>query len=211
LDFDPKSESQLDSLDDDELIEYISTARDAGHQDHMRTGLAIFVYRRYDQVVNRIRIKVESDEDVEDLAMQVMTDVMTAKFDGSHVGEAVNLITTVTKRRIADFYSSRKPREAPLPTPGGDEGEFGPEPDTGEDFTRAVETADIVSSAIAELSETHALVVRLNLTGLPAEQVAERVNRAHPGISNPMTAPNVHQIANRFRDRISRVLEESER
>lgn len=208
MDFDPKSDNQLSKLDDDELIEHISAARDAGNQGQMRKGLGIFVFRRRGQVLNRIRIKVESDEDAEDLAMRVMTDVMTAKFDGSHTGEAVNLITTVTKRRIADFYESRKGKQVPLPNEGNDEYE-GPEIDDGEDFTRWFELAEIVSQAITDLSETHGAVVRLTLEGFQAQEVADRVNLDQPS-DTPMTAPNVHQIAKRFRDRISGVLEESE-
>lgn len=211
MDFDPQSESELASLDDDAIIDHISAARDAGDQDQMRAALGIFVFRRYDQVVNRIRIKVDADEDVEDLAMRVMTDVMAARFDGRHVGEAVNLINTITKRRIADFYERRRAENhVPLPVAGDTDEYLGPELDSGEDFTGALALAEIVTEAIDDLSEAHALVVRLSLTGLDAKQVAAKVNEAIPD-GKPMTDTNVHQISKRFRDRIGRVLEESER
>ncbi len=209
MDFDPKSDYELSSLDDDELIDYISAARNTGHQGQMRTGLGIFVFRRHSQIVNRIRLKVDADEDIEDLAMRVMADVLSAKFDGHHAGEMVNLITTITKRRIADFHESRsKRREVPLPT--GDDDDNGPEIQSDEDFTGEIALTEIVTDAIDALSESHSMVVQLSLTGLPATAVAEKVNRALPN-SPSMTDANVHQITKRFRDRISRVLEESEK
>lgn len=212
MDFDPKSETQLDSLDDDELIDHISAARNAGNHEQMRSGLAVFVWRRHDQIVNRIRLKVDSDHDVEDLAMQVISDVMAVKFKGEHAGELVNLITTVTKRRIADFYDRRdkRGRDVPLPDAGSEDEQTSPEIDDGEDFTKKVELAEIVTRAIDELSDSHALVVRLSLASLPAEEVAAKVNGALE-LDKPMTGPNVHQINKRFRDRIAGVLEESER
>lgn len=212
MEFDPKSENQLGLLDDDDLIEYISAARDAGQQDQMRTGLGIFVFRRRSQIVNRIRLKVDSDHDIEDLTMRVITDVMAARFDGTYTGEMVNLINTVTQRRIADFCERRsRIDEVPLPGTGGDDESRGPEPDSGEDFPGEVEMVEIITNAIDGLSESHALVVRLSLTGLPGASVAERVNHLLPGSKNPMTEANVHQIMKRFRGRIEGVLEESER
>lgn len=211
MDFDPKSENQLDSLDDDELIDHISSARDAGDPDQMRLGLGVFVYRRRDQIANRIRLKVDSDHDVEDLTMQVIAGVLAARFDGRHAGEAANLISTVIKRRIADFYEGRaKAKLEPLPGHGSDDERAGTELTTGEDFTGHVALARIVTEAIDGLSEPHALVANLSMTGLPADRVADRVNEALSP-DPPMTAANVHQIMKRFRDRISRVLEESGR
>lgn len=210
MDFDPKSENQLGSLDDDELIDHISAARNAGNHDQMRSALGVFVFRRYDQIVNRIRLKVDSDEDVEDLAMRVISDVLAAKFDGQHVGEAVNLISTVIKRRIADFYEGfDKHRNIPLPDETDEENST-PQLGKDEEFTRELELTEIVLEAIGGLSESHAMVVRLSFTGLPAEDVATRVNGAL-ALDKPMTGPNVHQITKRFRDRVSGVLEESER
>jgi DNA-directed RNA polymerase specialized sigma24 family protein len=210
LDFDPKSENQLGSLNDDELIDHICAARDAGNQAQMQLALGVFAYRRYDQIVNRIRLKVDSDHDVEDLAMQVIAGVLAARFDGHHAGEAANLISTVIKRRIADFYESRN--KATLETlPGADEDDFRPElVDPDQDFTGYVETAAIVSETIDGLSDAHSLVVRLSMKEFPAEEVAEQVNLTLSP-EPPMTAPNVHQIMKRFRDKVSGVLEESER
>lgn len=210
MDFHPKSESELASFEDDAIIEYISAARDSGDQEQMRTALGIFVFRRYDQIVNRIRLKVDSDQDVEDLTMRVISDVMTAKFEGEHVGEAVNLMTTIVKRRIADFYESRNKRqETPLPG-NADEDQPTPELSTGEDFTRGLELAEITREAVNELSGSHSMVVQLSLTGLRAEEVASRVNESLI-LEKPMTGPNVHQITKRFRDKITGILQESER
>ncbi|MGB0121207.1 MAG: hypothetical protein WBP55_09680, partial [Solirubrobacterales bacterium] len=106
--FQPKGEFALDRLTDDEIIEYISNARDAGETAFMRSALGVLAYRRLDMVRAKIALKVGDDSDIEDIAMQVMTNAIEAKFEGGHMGEFVNLINRAIQFRIADFYGAKK-------------------------------------------------------------------------------------------------------
>ena len=70
-------------------------------------------YRRYDDVRRRILIKVPY-EDADDVASEVFISALKSAFDGNSVGEFVNWLQTITKRRVAEYHRAR-PDEPDLP------------------------------------------------------------------------------------------------
>lgn len=208
MDFRARSESDLASLNDDDLIDHISQAREAADVAQMRAGIGVLTFRRIDMVRAKIQLKVDKDEDVEDLTMTVLTNALTARFEGEHMGEFVNMLHTITQRRIADFYSRKTLDTAPLAEENeGEDETFGERLSVdGHEDPVLVET--LIRADLGELSETHRRVVALYLDGLPADGIAERVNQALGDHDSLMTAPNVHQITKRFRDRMRLALGE---
>ena len=106
------SESELQRLSSDELIDYIREATDAGRADCAQSGLAILCYRHFDDVVRRIALRVPREE-VEDQAMIVMLAAIKSAFDGTSIGEfRVWLNRIIDRRGIADFHRDREDKPA---------------------------------------------------------------------------------------------------
>ncbi len=118
LNFRPKTENELDRLSDDQLIVEIVAARDAGDHDAARAALGVLAFRRYDDVVRRVLIKVPH-ADAEDVASEVFISAMKSAFDGTSVGEFVNWLQTITKRRIADYHRAAPEQARPAARRGG--------------------------------------------------------------------------------------------
>ena len=108
------NENELDRLDSDALIAYIREAHDAGKPDCARTALGVLVYRHFDDVVRRVRIKIPTS-DVEDVAMNAVTSAFKSAFDGTAVGQFVSWLNTIVDRRIADYHRKPRAEEVPLP------------------------------------------------------------------------------------------------
>jgi len=107
---------ELDPLPDEELIAYAVAAREAGDSDAMKEALAILVFRRFDDLVRRARLKVPADH-AEDIASQTIADAVVTKFKGESVGEFMKLVGPILSRRVADFHDkrSRSVDTSPLP------------------------------------------------------------------------------------------------
>ena len=197
-DFRALSESELDRLDDDELVAYIASAREAGDQVAERRAANVLAHAFWGTICAWVRRTVPRD-DVEDVAQEVLASLLRSSFDGKVIGQFGAFLRTITKRRIADYYRDRERRLTgdPLPSEhGGDDDVWGEEPVEG-DEAAAVELRDVVDRVLAARSETHQEVIRLygpNVAGfmdLPAGAVADRVDA--------MTPANVHQIWRRFK------------
>ena len=206
-----RSESELNRLNDEELLRYVVAARRAGRDNQANTALGIFVFRRYDDLVRHALTSAPSREDAEDLAQQAIADAVRATFNGSVPGEAYNFVFTILKRRIADFHEKRNRGGGPalpLPEDLDDEESGGRSLAIEEDFAAAVDARDVVERAKASLSAAHQRVVDLYLQAeYDAQEVAKRVNEEFPDLRKPMTDANVHQIATRFRRRLRDQLE----
>jgi len=209
--FRERSESELDRLGDEDLLRYVAAAREAGRNDAASTALAIFTFRRYEDLVRYASTSVPNEQDAEDLVQQALADVVRATFNGSVPGEAVNFVFTILKRRIADFHDKRNRGGGPpiaLPEDLDDEESGGRNLAIEEDFSDAVDTRDVVEQAKAGLSPAHQRVVDLYLGDeYDAPEAAKRVNEEFPGLKTPMTDANVHQIATRFRRKLRELLE----
>lgn len=209
------NESQLDQLSDDELISYVARARDAGNMEAARSGLCIFAFRRFDDLVRFALVRVPTKQDAEDLALQTLENVFEATFNGRLAGEATKFIFRILRRRIADFHEQRKRRgggDLPLPEERDESEGRGRDAARVDDFTDAVDVKDVVERAAARLKESHQLVVDLYiLSGFNAKETAEKVNTALPDLDRPMTDENVHQVAKRFRDALRDELDAPEK
>ncbi len=202
-DFNRLSESELQRLSSDELIDYIRKARDAGREDAVRTALAILCYRHFDDVKRRIRLRVPREQ-VEDQAMVVMLAAIRSAFDGTSIGEfRVWLNRIIARRGVADFHRDREddPGMDPLPTENvGEDDVWGEEPSESDEAGRVV-VQSVIDECLEGLSDSHRDVIELNVfEDLPAKETADRVNEAHPDLDTPMSDQNVHKIVSRFRD-----------
>lgn len=212
MNFRELNESKLDRLSDDELIRYVARAREAGNKEAARRALCVFGFRRYDDLLRFAKLRVRNDEDAEDLVQEALKDLLRATFRGELTGEAVKFLFTILSRRIADYYERRKRRgggEVQLPEERDDEQGPAPAAARTEDFTEGVEAQDVVERVLEQLNPTHRLVVEYYFrSGFSARETAEKVNSELPDLDTPMTEPNVHQIATRFRQALRRELEQ---
>jgi len=212
-DFNRLSESELDRLTSDELIEHIRDASDEGRADAAQAAIAVLCYRHFDDIKRRIGLRVPPEE-VEDQAMTVILAAIKSAFDGTSIGEfRVWLNRIIDRRGIADLHRARedKPTPGPLPTEHqGDEGIWGEEP-ADEDESGRVIVESLIEESMDGLSHAHRDVIELNVfDDVDASGTAERINEKHPDLDTPMTAANVHKIVSRFRERLTGLLEDDE-
>lgn len=205
------SESELQRLSSDELIQHIREARDAGRDDAVRAALAILCYRHFDDVKRRIKLRVPP-EHVEDQAMVVMLAAIRSAFDGTSIGEFVTWLNRIIARRgIADFHRDREddPPVGPLPTEHqGEEEVWGEEPGESDETGRVV-VQSVIDECLEGLSHPHRDVIEFNVfQDLPAKEAADRVNAKHPDLETPMSDQNVHKIVSRFRDCLTEKLQD---
>ena len=208
--FRPRSQNELEQLDDDSLIGYIVAARGAGELDAAKAGLAVLVFRRYPNVERRCRLKIPP-RDAEDVAMNAIESAIKAAFAGTSVGEFVNWLNRIVSRRIADYHKPDRPDTQPLPEENPeDEGIWGESGKTG-DPTGAVDVQSVVDQAYAELGDSHKLVVDLYVfEDRAGQEAADAVNEALPQLNPPMSDQNVQKVASRFRKQVRRLLEEAD-
>lgn len=202
----------LNRLPDEELVAYAVAAREAGEPDAMKEALAILVFRRFDDLVRRARLKVPA-ADAEDVASKTIGDAIIARFKGVSVGEFMVMVNRILSRRVADFHKKRERtiKAGPLlEEHEGDEGVHG-QPGAGvADDTELLDTQDVIDRVKAALSDVHRRVVELNVSeGYTADEVAAKVNAEHAELNPPMSVDNVHKIASRFRKDLRRALEDS--
>ena len=176
----------------------------------MQAGLAVLGVRRWGDIEARVAMKVPK-QDIEDVTSQALTGAFTSAFEGESMGEFVNLLHTITDRRIADYHRKHENRPKLVPLPGEheeDEDVWGSAPAVG-DFAASVDMQAVIDQALGELSGPHRLVVEGWLSGYPAKANAERVNNElGDALETPMSEDNVHQICRRFRVRLGELLDD---
>lgn len=197
-------EHGLSGLSDDQLIDYLRAAREAGRHDAMKTAIAVLVFGYHDTLLNRARLKLP-ETDVADVVAEALISAIASAFDGSSVGEFKSWLHTILSRRIADYHDARTrtPRTAALPGEhAGDDEVWGDEP--SEPFEGdALHARGCLETAYSELDrDSHRAVIDLYvLRAHGAAATAELVGEG-------MTEANVHQIASRFQRRFKELLEE---
>ena len=212
-DFNRLSESELDRLTSDELIEHIRRAAAAGRADCAQSAFAVLCYRHLEDIKRRIALRVPREE-VEDQAMTVILAAIKSAFDGTSIGGfRVWLNRIIDRRGIADFHRARedKPQPGPLPTEHLGEGDiWGDEPADADESGRVV-VESLIEEAMDGLTGAHRDVIEFNVfEDLDATATAERINQKHPDLDTSMTATNVHKIVSRFRERLTALLEGDE-
>jgi RNA polymerase sigma factor (sigma-70 family) len=197
-------DSQLATLSDDELIEYMRRARDAGRHDAMKPAIGVLVYGYWASLVNRARLKLPA-ADAEEVAGEAAASALASAFDGKSIGEFRAWLHTILGRRIADYFEARKRRPQTTPLPSEHEGEedaWGAEP-AAEFEGEALFAHDCLTRAYEEIDEPrHRRVIDLYVLGPHAAAETARL------IGAGMTEANVHQIASRFQRRFKTLLEE---
>jgi RNA polymerase sigma factor (sigma-70 family) len=161
------------------------------------------VFRYQGLIGAKVLLKVDPT-DADDVVAEIFISAIRSVFSGATPAELRAWLLTITKRRIADYHRSgglAAGFELIDPT-GGDEDErrAGPEA-TDEGEIGRLEVELVTERMIAGLSDGHRRVVELYvLEGRSAQDVCERINGQHGGSgADPMTEPNFHQIASRFR------------
>ncbi len=203
---------ELDNLDDEALIAYAVGARDAGEPEAMKDALAVFANRRLPDLIRRAKLKVP-ESDAEDVAMLTMTGAVLARFEGTSVGEFVNLTNRVLARRIADYHdkAERSPDTVELPEEHrnpDDEGRHRRDAAVSQPEVGAVDAQSVIDQALAELSAEHRRTVELYVfEDLNAANAANQVNQEFPDSNPKMSVDNVQKIKSRFKKRLRKLLE----
>jgi RNA polymerase sigma factor (sigma-70 family) len=202
--FEELPEHRLDNLSDEELVDYLRRAREAGRHDAMKPAVAVLVYGYWDNLVNRARLKLRSDADAEEVAAEAIASAIVSAFDGKSVGEFRSWLHTILSRRIADWWEAKEQKldKTLLPSEHqGDEEVWGREPSV--DFEgEALFARQCVRQALEEIEAAHhRRVIELYVFGPhSAAETAEVVG-------DEMTEANVHQISSRFQRRVRELLE----
>jgi len=205
--FRPRNDDELSRLDDEALLEYIAAARAQGTPEHTQRALAIIVFRHYDNIVRRVKIKVPP-ADVEDVAQEAVVSAIRSRLDGKSVGEFRTWLNRIVSRRIADYHRKPGVETTQLPEEHADDDEIWGQVAREEDETGAAEVRELIEITLAELSRQHRRVVELFVfADMSAKDVAEQVNLELPDEETEMKVDNVSQIAKRFRKRLRELLE----
>jgi DNA-directed RNA polymerase specialized sigma24 family protein len=196
LTFRKKSESQLNTLSDDELVAYLVAARDSGHDDEVRLATSILVFGRWDQQLALVLTKIDSYEDAEDITGVVMMQTIEAAFDGTHTGQFFSLMNVIRKARIADYYAKKER----TPDQGhGDDDELIEKLFADGSLEDEVTTRMLLDQILEGESERDRYIVGKRIEGHPSNEVAEMVNSRGKSGDGEMTGTNVDQIFSRFR------------
>jgi len=198
LAFRARPEHELNSLSDDELIEYIREARAAGALGAGRVALQILVFGHWDIVAARLRMKLPAHA-VEDTTGDVIASAIASRFSGQSVGEFKSWLNTILRRKVVDFYRERERTIATEPLAGEREDQPPIQPVSPDD-AGYVETQLVIESVLAELREDHRRVVEIVvMQARSAEEACAQVVG--------MTPDNAYQIVRRFRKRLREALE----
>jgi len=200
--FEPRNEAGLSKLTDEDLLAYIAAARARGEGDHLQRGLAVIVFRYFDDIVRRCRIKVPP-QDAEDVASEAMTSAIRSSLEGQTVGEFRAWLNKIVARRIADYHRKQRVDTAPLPEEHAESDEIWGQAGITDDETGVVEVEDAIARILDKLSDAHRRVVEFFVLEVAsAEETAEQVNDEFPDLNPPMSIDNVSQIARRFRKQL---------
>jgi RNA polymerase sigma factor (sigma-70 family) len=202
--FEELSQRHLEDLSDEQLVEYMRRAREAGRHEAMKPAVAVLVYGYWDNLVNRARLKLRNDADAEDVAAEAVASAIVSAFDGKSVGEFRSWLHTILSRRIADWWQAKEQKLEKTRLPSehqGDEEVWGREPAV--DFEgEALFARDCVRQALEEIEDPrHRRVIDLYVLG--RNSAAETAALVGDG----MTEANVHQISSRFQRRVRELLQ----
>ena len=207
--FRPKNESELDQLDDDDLVEYIVAARGAGETAEFVRATGVLVYRRYEVMIAYTmkpgadgKKKVDRIEDAEDIVGQAIASAIAPSFEGGSAGEFFSRLWTILDRRIVDFYrkKERTPNASSLDAYDADKPDpYDVTPSRDGDFVNGVWIRDGWGRAIAGLSERNLEIVRLRAQGYSAKEVIEQMREDGIDGAAELTVENVNQVYSRFR------------
>jgi RNA polymerase sigma factor (sigma-70 family) len=199
--FEPKNSYELQKLQDEALIEHLVAARDADDDEQMASAVSIVCFKYTPRIRAMALAKGIKGQHLEDLVQGVFESSIksAAGFTGSHVGDVVNWIKTITRFRIADYHKAlERVSDTDSIDIGGEAGSFTIEPSEPE-ATSASPTRIMLYELLAELPKPHRAVVICRLAGFKSKEVASMVNSESTIDETEMTPANVDQIYSRFR------------
>ena len=207
--FDRLNDAQLNALPDEEILTYINAARAAGDADAATTGLQVLVYGYMDNIRMWVGRKVPR-QDVDDLAHVAMLSAITSTLDGRSIGEFRSWLSTIVKRKVADYWRKGRLEEEPLFAEGD---EHAPTIVGVEDDMSSMDLGAAIEEAMEGLSDVHRRVVEIAiLEDQPARVAVDTVNAEFDGrLDTPMAENNVYKIASRYRTRLRGILADAER
>ena len=205
--------AQLQGLTDEELIDYLDRAREAGDASAQREAIGYLAYSFEGIIKARVTAAVPKRE-VEDVTGEVMHSLVRAAFDGKLIGQFGAFVRTITKRRIADFHRDRKrrPRTDSLAEEHEGDGEISGGRAQVDDELGAADLRDVIGRLLATRNPLHQKVIRLYGPGvagfenLSAEEVCDRI--AADGSGDAMSVDNVAKIWSRFKGDLRRQLDD---
>lgn len=202
-DFQPLLPHQLAQLSDDELVDYIRAAREAGAAAAERDAVGYLAFAFEPTIRGWVRRRTPP-QDVDDVVMEVLASAIKATFDGKVVGEFGSFLKRISQRRVADYFrdGERRLNADPLPDEHeGDDDYWGAGP-SEEDETADVALRDAVDRVLATRNALHRQVISLygsvvaGFEDLPADEVSARI--AADGSGETVSVDNVAKIGSRF-------------
>lgn len=193
--FRERPDDELQRLDDDELVAYGRSAREAGDLAAARTALAFLIYGHEADVRRRLSMRLPLHA-VDEVTRDALVRAVGAAFNGRSVGQFRSWLNTITERAAVDYFrtAARRPKQAPLADESDDETIWAAIPSV-ESEAGAVELRLIVEQVLASFNRTHVEVIDLHVfERYTAREVCDRIEG--------MTEDNVAQIASRFRARL---------
>ena len=195
-----RNEDELLQLTDEKHVEYIVSARNAGETEAMTAAIGTFGWRRQKMVMGLLALKNVPVDDREQVFMEVMFGTLKASFDGVSVGQVVNLIKTITKFKIADYFERNKKTFGNESLPGPDD-DFGPERGETDDRFTDVEIDELIESVLKTRSPDHRRVIELRRDGFPSKEIAGMMDGS-------MSPANVDKIFSRFNKDLAEAFDE---
>jgi DNA-directed RNA polymerase specialized sigma24 family protein len=201
--FRPLSDSELQRLTDDQLIDYIRKARASGKLAEVDQALAILAWGYMGTIRHRVSLRIP-DQDLEEVAWDVLEGALKSAFDGDSTIEFRGWIRIIIRNKVADYWRKREgdPKQVPLPEEHeGNEDVWGVTPAVEGKSPELIDLEAAIDRGYDELErDDHRRVIdEAIFADRPSAEVAAEI----PG----MTAANVDQIKSRFRKSVRELLE----
>lgn len=196
-----KNEPELDQLDDDALVEYIVSAREADETGEFVKATGILVYRRYEVMLSYTLKVIDGRHDAEDVVGQAIAHAIAPSFRGGSAGEFFSRLWTILDRRIADFHrkQGRTPKHSSLDQYDAERPDpYDVTPSRDGDFVDGLAIRSVWELAVSELSERNLEIVVLRAQGYSAKEVIARMRRDGFDGADELTVANVNQVFSRF-------------
>lgn len=205
----PKSINDLDRLENEELIAYIAEQRDAGRPECAREAMAILAFGYWNLVLHHLR--GIPDYDKEDVASEVIQSALKSAFNGQTIGEFVNWLKVIIRRRAWDYRRTAKRIEKePLAEENADDDQVWGKIVAVDDHADEVAIRETALRVLDDRSDQHRCVIEhygpdaLGWASLSAAETVAATNALFPG--ETMTEANVHQIWRRFKREVGEQL-----
>lgn len=215
-DYTRKSEAERARMGDDELLDWIAVAREAGDFEHARDCCGMLAFRYEDRIQAKILAKMDPRY-AEEVFMEVIASATRSAFDGKYAGQFGAWINTITHRRIVDFYRAqeRQPDETLFEEEHeGEEGVWVTHGVLDENYSMLAYREIAEELRLGRKKEFHQLVIKLygpEELGYHALDAATTCEFVAAKLGEEISEDNVAQIWRRFRLDLKDALERAKR